>query len=142
MAQGRIIFLPPTKPWPPGAAKLAAMEQQPQQPQQQGATGFSSVPVFAAVVETKRRSTAERSESVSKVARLRDFQLRLSPFRFTISLQSSPLDSRIEGVHVQGSSPLVASASTSSALPLLPPLPSYMSSILRFHFLLVSRRKA
>ena len=127
---------PRAPPAHPRSAPPVAMEQQPQsappaameqQPRQSGANGLAYAPVFAAVVETKRRSTAERSESVNKVACLRELQLRFSPVRSALSLQNSPLDSRVEGV--QGSSPLVASVSTSSVLPLPPPLPSHMSSI-------------
>ena len=65
------------------------------------------------------------------MARLRELQSGFSPVRSALSLQNSPLESRVEGMHVQGSSPLVASASvpSTSVLPLPPPLPFHLSSV-------------
>ena len=91
-----------------------------QQQQLQGASGLTSAPVFAAVVESKRRQASDTSKSVHKVARLRELQSRLSPVRSALSLQNYLLESRVEGMHVHGSSPLVAFASvpSTSVLPL------------------------
>ena len=102
-----------------------------QQQQLQGASGLSSAPVFAAGVESKRRQASDTSESVHKVARLRELQSRLSPVRSALFLQNSPLESRVEGMYVRGSSPLVASASvpSTSILPLPLPLPSHLFSV-------------
>ena len=65
------------------------------------------------------------------MARLLELQSRLSPVRSALSLQNSRLEPYVEGMHVQGSSPRVVSASvpSTSVLPLRPPLPSHLFSV-------------
>ena len=106
--------------------------------------GLGFAPVFAAGIESKRKTDDSGQAGVLKVARLKEIASRLSPVRASSSLPSSPLRVSASGAHVAGSSPSMStdvhssialaisdsvfpSGDVSVSLPLPPALPGFMA---------------